>query len=269
MNRRLIGLLLAIVLAGVATFLLVQYVTSADERAREDEALAEVFVATADIPAGTPVESAAAQGLIDQSTVPARTVPAGAIGSLDAIAGQVATMPLFEGEIIVAQRFGSTVAATADATLEVPEGLLAISIQAGVVDGVAGFVQPQDTVSIVASLVLPEDIVAPDDEDDVQPADEAVAGGQTTEFLVQNVPVLAVGQRVITVAEDGSTSASIQPSNESYIFTLGMTAEQVEQLVFASQQGELWFTLLPEVEEDEEREGFDTPGRTIENIFDN
>ena len=264
MNRRLIGLLLAIVMAGAATFLLVQYVTSADERAREDEALAEVFVATADIPAGTSAEAAAAQGLIDQSTVPARNVPAGAIGSLDVIAGQVATMPLFEGEVIVAQRFGSTVAATTDATLEVPEGLLAISIQAGVVDGVAGFVQPQDTVSVVASLALPEDEVAEDDEDA-----EAVEGGQTTEFLVQNVPVLAVGQRVITTAEDGSTSASVALSNENYIFTLGMTAEQVEQLVFASQQGELWFTLLPEVDEDEEREVFDTPGRTLGNIFDN
>ena len=264
MNRRLIGLLLAIVLAGVATFLLIQYVTSADERAREDEALAEVFVATADIPAGTPAETAAAQGLIDQSTVPARSVPAGAIGSLDAIAGQVATMPLFEGEVIVSQRFGSTVAATTDATLEVPEGLLAISVQAGVVPGVAGFVQPQDTVSIVASLVPPEDEVS-DDDDDAEPAES----GQRTEFLVQNVPVLAVGQRVITTAEDGSTSASIQLSNESYIFTLGMTAEQVEQLVFASQQGELWFTLLPEIDEDEEREVFDTPGRTIGNIFDN
>jgi len=263
-NRRLIGLLLAIVLAGVATFLLVQYVTSADERAREDEALAEVFVATADIPAGTPAEAAAAQGLIDQSTVPARSVPAGAIGSLDAIAGQVATMPLFEGEVIVAQRFGSTVAATTDATLEVPEGLMAISIQAGIISGVAGFVQPQDTVSVVASVALPEDEVAEDDED-AQTAD----GGQTTEFLVQNVPVLAVGQRVITTAEDGSTSASIQLSNESYIFTLGMTAQQVEQLVFASQQGELWFTLLPEIDEDEERDVFDTPGRTFGNIFDN
>ena len=269
MNRRLIGLLLAIVLAGVATFLLVQYVTSADERAREDEALAEVFVATADIPAGTSAEAAAAQGLIDQSTVPARSVPSGAIGSLDVISGQVATMPLFEGEVIVAQRFGSTVAATTDATLEVPEGLLAISIQAGIVDGVAGFVQPQDTVSIVASLVLPDDVDAPDPEDEEAPPADVAPVGQTTEFLVQNVPVLAVGQRVITTAEDGSTSASIQLSNESYIFTLGMTAEQVEQLVFASQQGELWFTLLPEIDEDEEREVFETPGRTIGNIFDN
>lgn len=267
MNRRLIGLLLAIILAGVATFLLVQYVTSADERAREDEALAEVFVATADIAAGTSASEAAAQGLIDQSTVPARSVPTGAIGSLEAISGQVAVMPIFEGEVIVAQRYGSTVAATADATLEVPEGLQAISIQAGIADGVAGFVQPQDTVSIVASLVLPVDD-APD-EDEEAPAGDTAGIGQTTEFLVQNVPVLAVGQRVVTTTEDGSSSASIQLSNETYIFTLGMSAEQVEQLVFAGQEGELWFTLLPEVDEGEEREVFETPGRTIENIFDN
>lgn len=264
MNRRLIGLLFAIVLAGAATFLLVQYVTTADERAREEEALAEVFVATGDIPAGTAAEEAAAQGLIDQSTVPARSVPAGAIGNLDVIAGDVAMMPIFEGEIIVSQRFGSTVADTTDATLEVPEGLVAISIEAGVVPGVAGFVQPEDTVSVIASLALPEDAV--DDEDDDEGTGPA---GQTTAFVLQNMPVLAVGQRVLTTADDGSTTASIQPSNERYIYTLAMDAEQAEQLVFANQQGELWFTLLPEVEEGEEPEVFDTPGRTIENIFDN
>ena len=66
MNRRLVGLLVAVVLAAAATFLLIRYVNTADERARGEEELAQVFVAQGDIPAGTLADDAAGQGLIVQ-----------------------------------------------------------------------------------------------------------------------------------------------------------------------------------------------------------
>jgi pilus assembly protein CpaB len=267
-KRRLIGLIVALLLAGIATFAIYQLVTTADERAREQEALAQVFVAQGDILPGTAADQAIAQGLIARDEIPARTVPEGAIGSLDAIDGLVATVQIFDGEIIVAQRFGSTVADTTG-SFEIPEGLQAVTVEADVVRGVAGFVQAQDTVSVLATLDAPSDDAPPptaDDEDD----DGTVGSGPLatrTQYLVQNVTVLAVGQRVVSTEaeQDGTT---IQQSNERYLFTLGMTPEDIEQLVFAYQEGTIQFTLLPPLADDEEeRESVETPGRTIENAF--
>jgi pilus assembly protein CpaB len=267
LNRRVVGLLLAVLLAGVATYFLIQYVTSADERAREDEALVEVFVAQADIPAGTSADDASAQGLINRDQIPARSVPEGAVGDLESISGLVAAGPIFAGEIIVVQRFGET-GAQPTGILEVPEGLQAVTVEAGIAPGLAGFVQAGDTVSVLASVELPEEPAAatPEGEEPAAP-EEGESGGVATSYLAQNIEVLVVGQRVV-VAEEGQEAGSVLQSNDLYLFTLAMTPEDIERIVFASQQGILWFTLLPELEdEDAERETVDTPGRTLQNIF--
>lgn len=255
MNRRLIGLLLALVLAGVATFLLVQYVNTADERAREGEQLTSVFIAQADIAAGTTAEDAAAQGLIAQDEIPSRTVPAGAIASLDSITGQVATGPLFEGEVIVAGRFGSTVTSAAGgATLDIPDGLHAVTVDAGILEGVAGFVRAGDTVSLVATI---------DALEDVEDAEQALAQVRA-EFILQNVEVLAVGRRVPAEATEEGGEDQIRQDESRFVFTLALEAEDVETLLFAFQEGGIWFTLLPDGDQPEA----DTPGRTLENLFD-
>jgi pilus assembly protein CpaB len=253
-NRRLVGLIVALVLAGVATFLLINFVNSADERARTGEELATVFVAQGDITAGTSADDAAAQGLIAQDDVPARTVPAGAIGSLESIAGQVAVGPIFEGEILVAGRFGST-AASATGLIDIPEGLQAVTVDAGVLEGVAGFVQAGDQVSVVATVT---------DVDEEDGSEEA-----RTQYLLQNAQVLAVGRRVpAQQTEDGAGEDQIQQQGERYVFTLGMDPVSIEQLIFAYQQGQVWFTLLPDSDDGEDLPEVDTPGRTLTDLFD-
>jgi pilus assembly protein CpaB len=272
-KRRLIGLVVALLLAVVATIAVYQLITSADERAREQEALAQVFVAQGDILPGTRAEAAIAQGLIVRDEVPARTVPQGAIGSLESIDGLVATVQVFDGEIIVAQRFGTTVA-TASGTFEIPEGLQAVTVEAGVVAGLAGFVQPQDAVSVVATIQVPTDAptAPPADEDDDDPAPPAEGTGALlarTQYVAQNAEVLAVGQRVVD-PEAETDDAQLQQSNERYLFTLAMTPEDIERLIFAYQEGIIHFTLLPPLDPDDEeaeREVIETPGRTIENAF--
>jgi pilus assembly protein CpaB len=226
-------------------------VNTADERARQDEQFAEVFVAQGDIPAGTRADDAIGQGLIGRDEVPARSVPSGAVASLDQIAGQIVTVPIVDGEIIVTPRFGTTVAQPSG-LLEIPEGLQAFTVEAGIIEGIAGHVQPGDTVSVIATLVVPSD-----DEDEEADGPDA----SRAQYVAQNATVLAVGQRVVT-QEGGDTSFSTQLSNERYIFTLGMEPADIEKVVFATQQGTLWFTLVPE-----DQEPATTPGRTFSNLF--
>jgi pilus assembly protein CpaB len=259
-NRRLIGLIVAVLLAAVATVLLIQYVRSADERARQDETLAEVFVAQSDIQPGISADDAIAQGLIARDEVPARAVPSGAVADLGQISGQLVTVPIYEGEVIVSQRFGQTVAQSTG-LLEVPPGTQAVTIEASIAPGLAGFIQPGNLVSVVGTLEITEE-APPGDEDEPAPS---VAAGTTTQYLIQNATVLAVGQRVVTVEVEGGSD--VQQSDDRYLFTLAMPPEDIEQVVFGTQQGTLWFTLVPEPEEDQEAEVFDTPGRTLSNIF--
>jgi pilus assembly protein CpaB len=246
LNRRLIGLVVAVVLAAIATILIVNYVQTADERAREAEELTEVFVAQEDIPAGMAADDAIGQGLIARDEIPSRSVPSGAIGALSQIEGDIATVDIVEGEVIVGQRFGTTVAAT-EGRLQVPDGMQAVSVQVSVVPGVAGFIEPEDTVSVLATL----DAGDPEDEDAPQET--------RTQYLLQNAVVLAIGQRMVT----GENAPRISRSDESYIFTLALEPEDIEKLVFANAQGALTFTLLP----DDEQPEVDTPGRTVDNAF--
>ena len=109
-------------------------------------------------------------------------------------------------------------------------------------------------------------VTLPDTQDDEEPEDEVATAGLRTQYLLQNVTVLAVGQRVITTEGDTQDS-SIQLSNDRYIFTLALEPEDIERLIFAYQEGLLHFTLLPELDDDEAREVVDTPGRSIEDLF--
>lgn len=267
MNRRLIGLITAVVLAAVATALLIQYVRSADERARQEEQLAQVFVAQGDIQPGISADDAISQGLIAEEEVPARAVPSGAVAQLDQIRGQIVSVPIYDGEVIVSQRFGESVA-QATGLLQVPEGTQAVTVEAGVVPGLAGYVQPGNVVSVVGSLAVPaEDSLAGADAVPDTILENGNAAVFQTQYLVQNATVLAVGRRV-PESDAPEGEANTEASSERYLFTLAMPPEDIEKLVFGTQRGSLWFTLVPEGEDPEaEPEVFDAPGRSVSSAF--
>lgn len=262
MNRRVIGLVVAVLLAAIATAALYFYVQRADERAQEDVQLRQVYVATQQIEAGTAAEAAITQGLVQQREIPANAVAQGAIGSLDQIEGLVATVPIVPGQQIVTANFDETAAVATGTDIEVPEGLQAVSIDLGVLPGVAGFVNAGDRLSII-SLINQDTGAAPAEGEEAAPAE-----GLTAQYFMQDALVLAVGQRVTNFDENGNaTGRSIRENNENYIFTLALTPEQIERLVFAETQTQLWASLQPDREEDEEFDSFDTPGANLENLF--
>lgn len=254
---------MAVLLAAIATVALYLYVQRADERAQEDVELRQVYVATQQIEAGTSAEAATTQGLIQQREIPTNAVAEGAIGSLDQLEGLVATTPIVPGQQIVAANFAETPAVASGTDIEVPEGLQAVSIDLGVLPGVAGFVNAGDRISVI-SLVDQETGAPPPEEGE----EAAPAEGLTAQYFLQDALVLAVGQRVINFDENGNaTGRSIRESNDNYIFTLALAPEDIERLVFAETQTQLWASLQPDREEDEEFEPFDTPGATLENLF--
>lgn len=270
MNRRVIGLVVAVVLAAVATGAIYLYATGADDRAEREFDLREVYVATQQIDAGTPAEAAISQALIERREIPNTAVAEGAIGSLEQIQGLVVVAPIVPGQQIVSASFGDSAAAgtTPGARLEIPEGLQAVSVDLEVVPGVAGFVDPGDRISILSVINVDEaqGAAAPAEG---EPA-PAPGQGIQARYVLQNVQVLALGQRVTTTDENGNaTGKAIRESTDTYIFTVALEPSQIEKLVFAETQSTLWATLLPSVpdEEAEQREPVNTSGASADNLF--
>src|ERR1041385_5121337 len=104
MSRRAIALIVAVVLAAVATVALVSYVQSAHNKRIGTAVTA--FVAKEDIPIGTDAATIISRGLIETKTVDKGVVPVGAIGSLQDIQGKNTVVPIYQNEIILAARFG-------------------------------------------------------------------------------------------------------------------------------------------------------------------
>jgi pilus assembly protein CpaB len=254
---RLIAVVAAVVLAVVATGAIAVYVRGIEQRAFEDAELVEVFVAQQDIPQGVTSANASEAGLIGRENLPRAAVPEGALTSLEQVDGLVTVERILAGEVLVIGRWGTTTDARIRA-IEVPEGFEAVSVQVGIPPGVAGFIREGDRISLLATLETPDAAPgpAPDEED---AAAEQDATELRTQYLLQGIQVLSVGQR-ITTAEG---TEGVEEPGGTVLLTLALEAEDVERLVFAIETASLYFTLLPE-----DAEPADTPGRDLATLFD-
>ena len=244
-----IAVILALVLAVIATFAIFTYVQGIEERAFEDAELVEVFVAEGPIPAGTEAGEASDAGLIARDTAPRGNVPVGAITDLGQIEGLVAVERVLTGEILLRERWGTT--EEIGVGFEIPEGFEAIAVEVGIPPGVAGFIRGGDRVSLIATIEAPGDTVT-----DADGTVTEEPGEVRSEYLLQSIEVLEVGQRT-TQAEDeqGAPQGTV-------LMTVALQPEDAERLVFAIENASLYFTLLPE-----DAEPQDTPGRTLEDLF--
>src|SRR5512132_3918157 len=173
MQSRVLAILIAVVLALVATAALVVYVNGADRRAISDQQPMLVWVATKTIPAGTPGQTAKNTEMIKQEAVAKKTVPPGAVLSVTQIQSLRAAVDIMPGEQLLLKRWVGAADVAGKGLLEIPEGHQAVAIGMDLTRQVAGFVTPGDTVSLLLTMRR--------------------KGLDRSEFLLQNVRVLAVG----------------------------------------------------------------------------
>lgn len=134
-----------------------------------------VVVASMDIPYGTKITGRH----LDTIMVPKNMVPGGAVLDAATIEGQVATIDVISGEMIMKSRLsehgsGSTLAAL------IGENMRAITVRVDDVVGVAGFLLPGNYVDIIAIKVDRRSMTA------------------KTETVLKKVRVLAVDQKART-----------------------------------------------------------------------
>lgn len=228
LKRRPLALLLAFLLAGLATVALASYIDGVKNRVTPGVAT-KVYVAKDTIPAFTSISTALSRGLIEQVTVPQNVAAFGAIGSLEAIRDAVSSIDIAKGEQLIAARFVS--AEQAAGILPIPAGKHALSVSIDLSPAVGGFIRPNDHVSVLAKVDVPSS-----------------KGGATATrvgFLLQNVPVLAVGDEVASPRPAATKASDTQAQvRNQVLLTLAVTPAEAERVAFAALEGELYFTLL-------------------------
>lgn len=234
------ALLVALGLAATSAIVLFGYVHALEARSLAGAEPVDVLVAKDTIRAGTLAEAAQQRGLITTLKLPRKALIDGAVLTLDEVKGRSATVDILRGEQISQTRF---VAGAAAGLLSIPSDRQAISVDLTVPPGGGGFVQPGDRVSVIGQLTVGETV--------------------RTQYLVQNVPVLAVGHLTAAPeAEQKDEQAGTVQSQGKVQLTLALPPSDAEKLVHAQLQGQVWFTVLPPGQQ-----AAGTRGRTSTDVF--
>ncbi len=193
MTRRIIGVLLAIVLAVLGTGAVLLYVASARNSVAAGQRAVHILVAKDRIPAGTSGDRIRSQALTEDIVVPASTVPEDALSGLPtALDKLVVTADVQARQVLLRGMFGQ--ATKLSGGLDIPEGTIAVSVAINVNQQVGGFVRPGSQVAIF-------DTYPSDDTGKVSNASTTTGGNRMTRVLLPRVEVIAVG----TFGTDGVT----------------------------------------------------------------
>lgn len=242
MNRRSVLLLVATLVAILGTALVAVYVRNADSRAQQKFDTVEVLRATQIIEPGEAIEAASSGGKIDLQPVPQNQVLDGAMQTTDTLAGKVAVTRIFPGEQIIPGKFGGQ---AESASLAIPKGMQAMSVNLTDAARVSGFVSPGSEVAIYHVQPMDSSGSAGDAEPARGAADTPASG--LVQLLLKRVVVLGVGSTSTTTTKtlnaEGEATVEEVPRT---LLTVAVNQEDAERLMFAAadSNGTLSFALL-------------------------
>lgn len=244
MGRRIIAIFAAAVIAlvGVASVLL--YARGADARAVAAQTPVVVYVAKEKVAAGTILKDAVRDGLVERTKVAAAGRPAGALTSItDSNSSLLAMNDIQPGEYLQSARFGTT--PTGTKAIEVPAGMVALSVQLTDPARVGTFVTPGSHLAIYDSFKI-KSLGTDEKSKAINNAD--VRG---TNLLLGDVLVIAMGQSALTPGaatqvDDDAKKSSPAPANDlpQFLVTVAVTPVDAVRLVHGIQNHELYAGLL-------------------------
>ncbi|GAC1440583.1 MAG: hypothetical protein NVS3B26_10200 [Mycobacteriales bacterium] len=241
MVRKRALLALALVVALLGTLAIFAYVKNIDNRAIANAQPVQVLVAKQAIPAGTTGKQASEQGLLALLTVPRKAAPTGVLSDISPVAGQVTLSDIFVGEMLLRAKFG---AQQTTGALPIPPNKIAVAVQLGDPQRVAGFVQPGSDVAVFVTFQTGQQATAGSPS-----AGKGLVGAGTmaTRLLLARVPVIAVGPTTLRTEASTKAGANGKTNTEATptaILTLAVDQVDAEKLVHAAQTAQLYFGLL-------------------------
>lgn len=279
MGRRTLVLVLALVLAGLAALAIWRVLSSAEEEAKAGLVLVPVYRSGELLAEGADGSLLLSQDSIILSEENQDFLPLNAITTEDqlrsVLTGRFAAGPISENQILTTDQWVEVTEDLRPLKDVIPEGSQAMTIRASAERGVNEFIQPGDRVNVIVTTDL-EVLATPAFTGVESPGGEepAPADGQTdtttppqevtektyTRFVMQNVPVLAVGREIVAdenapkvvevpLAEAGAAivGETEEETDETLsLYTLEVTPDQAERLAFSYETSDVWLTLVPD-----------------------
>lgn len=237
MNKKVVGVIAAALMAVIGTVVLVLFVQGAEDRALEGEELVTVLVTEQQIPAGTP--AAQLQDLVTTEQIPVKIAPPGVISDLVSVTGQVTAVDLLAGETLLAGRFVEPENFEARrGAVEVPEGLLEITVSMSQEQFIGGIPTPGDKIALIALGDRSDFIPANQDSlNQPNPADPtgttAADGGRISKIILQQVLVTNVqGNPLPQQPTAQSATERVAPASGSLLITLALNGPDAERLIY-------------------------------------
>jgi pilus assembly protein CpaB len=200
----------AIIVALIATFGVYRVLEETKASARV--ATGPVVVAQQDMAEGAAIDRMA----VAVAQWPVQTIPAGAFTSIDSVAGRVARVTVFKGEVLVPGRLAPD-GAGPGLEVKITPGKRAVSFRINDVSGIAGLIQPNSRVDIVVVM------------------DGGAERGRIAKLFMENMRILAIGA-VPQRSDDG------RPINAT-VATVEVSPSEGEQLALVTTQGQIQLML--------------------------
>jgi pilus assembly protein CpaB len=218
-------MVVAVLVAALGSALVFLYTKGADTRAEKKFDTVEVLEATATISPGEKIEDAQAAGKLALKAVSKDSLLDGYQTSTDTMAGSVSLGTIYPGEQIISAKWGTS--AVVQSSLQIPDGMMAASINLTDPGRVAGFVNPGSQVAVFLTGADP------------------ATGQPFTRMLLDRVTVLGVGSTTpVSTTTTDQTGSSTTEQLPRTLITLALSQQQVEKVTFAASNGELSFALL-------------------------
>jgi pilus assembly protein CpaB len=276
MRRRVIGIVVAVLLAGFGTLALVAYVQSAKDDAQAEEPLREIYVVTRDVPQGARFSEIADS--VELTEVPERLAASDAVTDLtDVEDAMVSSVDLRAGEQLLA---GRLVDPESLVRVQVPDGLQELTLALDPQRAVGGVLKAGDILGVVLSFdpfeitdagvpAAPADDPTGDDPAADETAEQPTKTPNMTHLTLHKVQVTSVrfaqsdSERIVErqqggddeseasalgsddeEADDDVAAAAVveEGPEEQLLVTLAVSAPEVEQIVFAAEFGHVWLT---------------------------
>ena len=260
MNRKWIGVIVAVILAVVGTWVIVQYVQGADDRALEGEETVQVLVVDSKIAAGTPGDDIARKVRVE--LVPVKVQAPGSLESvedLESLEGLVASIDLIPGEQVITARFITPQLLEEQDDIIVPDGLLEVTLSLSPERAIGGVIRPGDHIAVFASFTsftldavepgsepTPTPTPTPTPDPEAEGTAQGVAAAKTPDtthiilhkVLVTNVQVEELPAE--NTSEDAGTATLELSPTGNLLVTLALEPENAERFVFTAEFGTVW-----------------------------
>lgn len=238
MGRRIIAIFAAAIVAVIGVAAVLVYARGADARAIASQQPADVYVATKVVSSGTMLKDAVRSGALVKTSVASKGLPAGALTRVtDSNSSLLALTDIQPGEYVLSGRFGTTPAGSK--AIEVPSGMVAVSVQLSDPARVGTFVTPGTRIAIFDSYK----IKAIGKDEKSKALNEADIQG--TSILLDDVLVIGMGDAALTPGQSNTSKEgqATQASAPSFLVTVAVTPKDAARLVHGINTGELYAAL--------------------------